>query len=111
LTLTTDSAKPCAGPTLDISYRLSFAAVSTACEGADTVAVHADYAQYTSSYKLEGNTLIVRANISLAPALTTAARSSDYIAFVAAARADEAQTLALKRDEAGTPAIAVPVKS
>jgi len=69
-----------------------------------------DYADYRSTYKLEGNTLLAERTLHVRRHELPAERLQDYQAFVAAARADEAQTLSLETEVAGTPTIPDSVK-
>ena len=64
-----------------------------------------DYAEYNSTYKLEGNTLLVERTFKLRQRELPADRAPDYRAFVASARADEEQTVSLETDVAGSPAL------
>jgi tetratricopeptide (TPR) repeat protein len=72
--------------------------------------VNRDYATYSSNYKLEGNVLIAERKLNLRQREIPAERLQDYSAFIAAARSDEAQTLSLETNAAGTPAIPDDVK-
>ncbi len=70
-----------------------------------------DYAEYSSTYKMEGNTIVAERKFRLRQHELPAARAQDFRAFVAAARADEAQTLSLETTSvAGSPAIPDSVK-
>jgi len=69
-----------------------------------------DYAEYHSSYKLEGNTLLVERTLRIRQREIPAARAQDYRAFVASARADEEQSLALETSVTGTATIPETVK-
>lgn len=69
------------------------------------VTVTRDYAEYRSSYKLEGNTLVVERSLRVRQGEIPAARTQDYLAFSASARADGAQTVSVETDVAGAPAI------
>jgi tetratricopeptide (TPR) repeat protein len=64
-----------------------------------------DYADYKSTYKLEGNVLTVERTLSLRKRELPPDRTMDLIAFITATRADEAQSVALETELAGTPAI------
>ena len=70
-----------------------------------------DYAEYNSTYKLEGNTLVVERKFRLHQRELPAERSEDYRAFVASARADEEQTLSLETTSAGSPTLPESVTS
>jgi tetratricopeptide (TPR) repeat protein len=69
-----------------------------------------DYAEYNSSYKLEGNTLVVERTFKLRQRELPSDRAADYRAFVDSARADEGQTVSLETDVAGSPALPDSVK-
>ena len=69
-----------------------------------------DYADYSSAYKLEGSVLTAERNFHLRTHEIPSARTQDYAAFVAATRSDEAQTLAVETNVAGTPAVPDSVK-
>lgn len=69
------------------------------------VTVTRDYAEYRSQYKLEGNTLVAERTLRLRVRELPASRAQDYLAFVSAARADEAQGLFVEKGVAGAPSI------
>jgi len=69
------------------------------------ITVTRDYADYRSSYKLEGTTLIAERTLRLLKREIPAARTQDYLAFMASAHADGAQTFSVETDVAGAPAI------
>lgn len=69
------------------------------------VAVTRDYADYRSSYKLEGNTLTAERKVNFRMRELPAARARDYLAFVRAVRNDEGQTVAVETAVAGAPTI------
>jgi tetratricopeptide (TPR) repeat protein len=94
------------GPPIDITYRLklSFPA-KYQIRVPLPLKVSRDYADYVSTYRIEGNTLIAERTLHLRQRELPAERIQDYLAFVAAARSDEAQTLSLETDLAGAPAI------
>src|SRR5262245_861672 len=69
------------------------------------VTVTRDYAEYRSSYKLEGTTLIAERSLRVRQGEIPAARTQDYLAFLASARADGSQTVSVETDVAGAPAI------
>ncbi|HKZ80019.1 MAG TPA: DUF3857 domain-containing protein [Pyrinomonadaceae bacterium] len=107
-----ESSKPIQlGPPIDITYRLKL----TLPEKYQTripvpLRVTRDYAEYSSTYKLEGNSLLAERRFRLRQHELPSARTQDYIAFVAATHADEAQTLSVETEVAGTPAISATVK-
>jgi tetratricopeptide (TPR) repeat protein len=69
------------------------------------VTVTRDYAEYRSSYKLEGTTLVAERSLRLRQNEIPASRTQDYLAFRASAGADGAQTVSLETDIAGAPSI------
>ncbi len=107
-----ESSKPIQlGPPIDIAYRLKLSLPGKYQSRAPVpLKVNRDYADYGSTYRLEGNTLIAERTYHLRQRELTPARTQDYIAFVAATRADEAQTLSLETSVAGAPAIPDSVK-
>jgi tetratricopeptide (TPR) repeat protein len=99
------------GVPTQISYRLKLTLPQKyAARAPLPVKLHRDYADYSSSYRLEGNTLIAERNLHLRQRQLPAARTQDYNAFLAAARADEAQMLSLETTDASAPAIPDSVK-
>ncbi len=99
------------GAPIRISYRLKLTLPQKyAARAPLPVKLTRDYADYSSSYKLEGNTLIAERNLHVRQRELPAARTQDYRAFLAAARADEAQTLSLETTDASAPAIPDSVK-
>jgi tetratricopeptide (TPR) repeat protein len=99
------------GPPIDISYRLKLALPAKYQVRVPLpLKVSRDYAEYSSTYKLEGNTLIAERTLHLRQHELPAERTQDYLAFVAATRADEAQILALETTLAGAPSIPDSVK-
>jgi len=107
-----DAAKPIElGPQIDITYRLKLVLPGKyRLRAPIPLTVTRDYAEYSSTYQLEGSTLVAERKFHLRQHELPAARTQDYLSFVAATRADEAQTLSLETDEAGTPAIPGTVK-
>jgi tetratricopeptide (TPR) repeat protein len=99
------------GPPIDIVYRvkISFPA-QYQMRLPLPLKVTRDYADYSSAYTLQGNTLTAERKFRLRQHELPAARVQDFRAFVAAARADEGQTLAIERSVAGAPAIPETVK-
>jgi len=99
------------GPPIDIVYRvkISFPA-QYQTRLPLPLKVTRDYADYSSTYTLQGNTLVAERRLRLRQHELPAARVQDFRAFVAAARADEGQTLAIERSVAGAPAIPETVK-
>ena len=107
-----ESSKPIQlGPPLDLVYRLKLTLPAKYQSRIPLpLKVTRDYANYSSSYKLEGNTVTAERTFHSNRHELPADRTQDYIAFAAAARADEAQTMSLETDVAGTPAIPTTVK-
>ena len=100
------------GPPIDISYSLKLTLPSKYQMRLPLpLKISRDYAEYAASYKLEGATLLGQRTLRLRQREIPAERLQDYQAFVAAARSDSAQTLALETDVAGTPAIPDSVKT
>ena len=99
------------GPPIDIVYRvkISFPA-QYQTRLPLPLKVSRDYADYTSTYALQGNTLVAERKFRLRQHELPATRAQDFRAFVAAARADEGQTLAIERSVAGAPTIPETVK-
>ena len=99
------------GPPADIVYQLKLT-LPTKYQTRIPVPlkVTRDYAEYSSSYKLDGNTVIAERRYRLRQHDLPAARTQDFIAFAAATHADEEQMLSVETDVAGTPAISTTVK-
>jgi tetratricopeptide (TPR) repeat protein len=74
------------------------------------VTVARDYAEYRSSYKLEGNTLVVERTLRMRQNEIPAARTQDYLAFRASAVADGEQNVSLETEVAGAPSISDAMK-
>jgi tetratricopeptide (TPR) repeat protein len=108
-----ESKKPLElGPPIDISYRLKLSLPSKYQTRLPLpLKVSRDYAEYSASYKLEGQTLIGERALQLRTRELPAERLQDLQAFTAAAKSDAAQTLALETSVAGTPAIPDSVKT
>jgi tetratricopeptide (TPR) repeat protein len=64
-----------------------------------------DEVEYVSSYRLDGRDLYVERVFRMKGREILAARASDYLSFIAAVRADEAQTIELAFDGAAIPQI------
>jgi tetratricopeptide (TPR) repeat protein len=100
------------GPPIDITYRLKLTIPAKYQTRIPLpLKVSRDYAEYTSSYKLEGNILTVERKYRLNRRELPPERTQDFIAFAAAAGADEGQVISLETDVAGTPAIPETVKT
>jgi tetratricopeptide (TPR) repeat protein len=108
-----NSSKPIPlGLPIEISYRLKLTLPARyQAKLPLPLSVKRDYAEYQSVYKLEGNTVLAERTLRLRQRELPADRVQDYQAFVAAARSDEGQNLALETDTAGTPAIPDSVKT
>jgi tetratricopeptide (TPR) repeat protein len=107
-----ESSKPIPlGAPIDLAYRLKMTLPSQYQTRLPLpLTVKRDYAEYSSTYKLEGNTLVAERKFRLREHELPAARVQDFRAFVAAARADEAQTLSVETSVAGTPTLPGSVK-
>src|SRR5574341_1273847 len=85
------------GVPIDINYRLKLTLpVKYQARTPVPLKLNRDYANYASVYKLEGNVLQAERTYHLRLHELPAERTPDYRAFVAAARADAGQTLALE---------------
>jgi tetratricopeptide (TPR) repeat protein len=102
-----ESSKPIdLGAATEITYRLKISMPAKYRMRLPVpVKVTRDYADYQSSYKLEGNTLIVERALRVRQSEIPASRTQDYLAFRASAQADETQTLSVEADVAGSPSI------
>ena len=69
------------------------------------VGVLRDYAEYHSSYRVEGSKVIAERSLRFKLRQLPAARTRDYVAFTRAVRADEGQSVSLENSSAGVPAI------
>ncbi len=99
------------GAPIDITYRLKLQLPAKYQTRLPLpLSVSRDYAEYRSTYKLENNLLVAERTLRLRRHELPPDRLQDYQAFVAAARADEAQTLSLETTVAGTPSIPDSVK-
>jgi len=108
----TNSTKPLElGPPIDIAYNLKLTLPSKYQTRLPLpLKVSRDYADYAASYKLEGPALISERTLHLRQRELPAERMQDYLAFAAAVKSDEAQTLSLETEIAGTPTIPDSVK-
>ena len=86
-----ESSKPIQlGPPIDIDYRVKLTLPSQYQTRLPLpLKVSRDYADYSSTYTLEGNTLVAERKLRLRQHELPATRVQDFRAFVAAARADE----------------------
>jgi tetratricopeptide (TPR) repeat protein len=99
------------GVPMDLTYSLKLVLPSKYSARAPLpVALNRDYATYASKYQFDGNTLTAVRTLHLRQREIPSARAQDWIAFASAEQADEAQTLAVETDVAGTPAIPDSVK-
>ena len=99
------------GTPIDVTYRLKVTLpVKYKARLPLPLKLTRDYAEYNSTYKLEGNILVVERKFRLHQRELPAERSEDYRAFVASAKADEEQTLSLETDSAGSPTLPDSVK-
>jgi len=107
-----DGSKPIQlGPPIDVTYRLKLTLPAKYQTRIPLpLKVSRDYAEYSATYKFEGNTVTAERIFHLRQHELPANRTQDYIAFVAAARADEGQTVSLETEVAGTPSIPATVK-
>jgi tetratricopeptide (TPR) repeat protein len=64
-----------------------------------------DYAEYRSSYKVEGQVFLAERSLRFLQREVAAARARDYVNFTRAVDSDEAQTIRVTSTVAGTPAI------
>jgi tetratricopeptide (TPR) repeat protein len=107
-----DNSKPIqVGPPIQVTYRLKLSLPSKYQTSVPLpLTVNRDYANYSSSYSLQGNTLVVERILNMRQHELPTSRLQDFQAFVAATRANEAQTLTVETEIAGTPAIPGSVK-
>ncbi|HEY0765835.1 MAG TPA: DUF3857 domain-containing protein [Pyrinomonadaceae bacterium] len=99
------------GPPIDISYNLKLTLPSKYQTRLPLpLKVSRDYAEYAANYKLDGSALVGDRTLHLRQRELPAERLQDYLAFTAAVKSDEAQTLSLETDVAGTPTIPDSVK-
>lgn len=107
-----NSTKPLElGPPIDISYNLKLTLPSKYQTRLPLpLKVSRDYGEYAANYKLQGSALVSDRTLHLRQRELPAERLQDYQAFVAAVKSDEAQTLSLETDIAGTPTIPDSVK-
>ncbi|HYL10615.1 MAG TPA: DUF3857 domain-containing protein [Candidatus Acidoferrales bacterium] len=86
------------GTALDIATRVTIALPQGVTPRAPfPVAVKRDYAEYRSTYHLEGNRAAATRDLRFLTRELPATRFADYAAFAHAVRNDEAQTVALER--------------
>lgn len=107
-----NSTKPLElGPPIDISYNLKLTLPSKYQTRLPLpLKVTRDYADYAANYKVDGGVLLGERTLHMRQRELPAERLQDYLAFAAAVKSDEAQTLSLETDIAGTPTIPESVK-
>src|ERR1041384_1243851 len=108
----TSSTKPLElGPPIDISYNLKLTLPSKYQTRLPLpLKVSRDYAEYAANYQMQGPALVGDRTLHLRQRELPAERLQDYLAFTAAVKSDEAQTLSLETSVAGTPTIPDSVK-
>lgn len=106
------SAKPLElGPPIDINYNLKLTLPSKYQTRLPLpLKVSRDYAEYAANYQMQGPALVGDRTLHLRQRELPAERLQDYLAFTAAVKSDEAQTLSLETNVAGTPTIPDSVK-
>ncbi len=72
------------------------------------VSVSRDYADYSSTYSVEGSKIIAERRLHFRMRELPAARNRDYLAFVRAVRSDEGQTLSVETASASNAKPAIP---
>ena len=99
------------GPPIDISYNLKLTLPSKYQTRLPLpLKVSRDYAEYAANYQMQGSALVGDRTLHLRQRELPAERLQDYLAFTAAVKSDEAQTLSLETNVAGTPTIPDSVK-
>ena len=99
------------GAPTDISYRLKLELPAKYSARAPVpMTLNREYATYASKYQLAGTVFSAERSLNLRQHELSSDRTQDWRAFVAAERADEAQTLTVETEVAGTPAIPDSVK-
>jgi tetratricopeptide (TPR) repeat protein len=94
------------GPPIDISYNLKLTLPGKYQTRLPLpLKVVRDYGDYAADYKLQGTSLVGERTLHLRQREIPAERLQDYRAFAAAVKSDEAQTLSLETEIAGTPTI------
>jgi tetratricopeptide (TPR) repeat protein len=107
-----ESTKPILlGAPTDINYRLKLELPAKYTARAPVpITLNREYATYASKYQLAGTVFNAERILNLRQHELPSDRTQDWRAFVAAERADEAQTLTVETEVAGTPAIPDSVK-
>ena len=99
------------GPPIDISYNLKLTLPGKYQTRLPLpLKVSRDYAEYAANYQMQGPALVGDRTLHLRRRELPAERLQDYLAFTAAVKSDEAQTLSLETNVAGTPTIPDSVK-
>jgi tetratricopeptide (TPR) repeat protein/transglutaminase-like putative cysteine protease len=100
------------GSPLDVTMRLQLTLpAKLATQTPIAMALARDYAEYRSSYKLDGDVISAERTLRFKTRELPASRAGDYVAFTRAVEADEGQTLSLELTTAGTPSIPVGAKA
>ena len=100
------------GPPIDVDYKLKLTFPSKYQTKIPVpLSVKRDYGDYAATYKLEGSVMSAERILHVRQHELPSDRLQDYRAFVAATQADEAQTVSLETDVAGTPSIPDSVKT
>ena len=99
------SSKPIEfGPPSDITYRLKLSLPPKYQTRLPVpITVTRDYAEYHSSYKLEGDSLIAERTLRVRQSEIPGGRAQDYLAFLNSTQADARQFVSVKTDLAVTP--------
>ena len=99
------------GPPIDISYSVKITLPSKYQTRLPLpLKVSRDYAEYAANYQIQGSAFASDRTLHLRQRELPAERLQDYLAFTAAVKSDEAQTLSLETNVAGTPTIPDSVK-
>ena len=94
------------GSPLDVTLRLKLTLPANyTVQPPVAVAVMRDYAEYRSSYKVNGSVFAAERRLRFRMPSVPASRASDYQAFSRALSADEGQTIGVESAVAGTPTI------
>ena len=93
------------GPPGEYIYRLKIALPAKfAVRAPLPFSMKRDYAEYSASYKIEGNTFTAERTLTMRQRELPAARTTDYLAFRRAVGSDLGQHLSIESTVAGTPA-------
>jgi tetratricopeptide (TPR) repeat protein len=100
------------GPPSDVTYTLKLTLPGKYQARAPLpLKISRDYAEYVSSYKLQGQTLTGERTLRVRQRELPPEREQDFQAFVTALESDAAQTLSLESTVAGTPTIPDSIKT